>query len=53
MIKEAINYLSDPLYSFTGFVVLFLLALKRIDIVGTKKFGMGMFVCVLLGLAPK
>lgn len=48
MIKEAINYLSDPLYSFTGFVILFFLALKRIDIVGTKKFGLGLLICVLL-----
>lgn len=48
MIKEAINYLSDPLYSFTAFIVLFALCLKRIDIVGTKKFGWGLLIGVLL-----
>ena len=48
MIKEAINYLSSPLYSFTAFVVLFGLAMKRIDIVGTKKFGLGLLVFVLV-----
>lgn len=48
MIKEAINYLSDPLYSFTGFIILFYLALKRIDIVGTKKFGLGLLIAVLV-----
>jgi hypothetical protein len=44
MIKEAINYLSSPLYSFTAFIFLFWLALKRIDIVGTKKFGLGLLI---------
>ena len=47
MIKELINYLSDPLYSFTGFIVLFGLALKNIHIVGTKKFGLGLMIFVL------
>lgn len=47
MIKEAINYLSSPLYSFTGMLILFAFAMKRIDIVGTKKFGLGLFIGVL------
>jgi hypothetical protein len=47
MIKAAINYLSDPLYSFTLFIVLFGLALKRIDIVGTKKFGLALLIGTL------
>lgn len=47
MIKEAVNYLSDPLYSFTGFIFLFWLAMKRIDIVGTKKFGWGLLAVSL------
>lgn len=47
MIKEAINYLSSPLYSFTAFIVLFGLALKRIDIVGTKKFGLALLIGTL------
>lgn len=48
MIKEAINHLSDPLYSFTGFIILFYIALRRIDIVGTKKFGLILFIGSLL-----
>jgi hypothetical protein len=47
MIKEAINFLSYPLYSFTAFIVLFGLAMKRIDIVGTKKFGLALLIGVL------
>lgn len=47
MIKEAINFLSSPLYSFTAFIALFALALKRIDIVGTKKFGLALLIGVL------
>lgn len=48
MIKEAINFLSQPLFSFTGFIVLFVLAMKRIDIVGTKKFGLGLLIATLV-----
>jgi hypothetical protein len=48
MIKEAINYLSSPLYSFTAFVILFVLGLKRIDIVGTKKFGVIALIVILV-----
>jgi len=48
MIKSAVNFLSDPLYSFTIFCVLFVLAMIRIDIVGTKKFGMFLLVGTLL-----
>jgi hypothetical protein len=48
MIKAAINYLSDPLYSFTIFIVLFVLAMKRIDIVGTKKFGLALLIGTLV-----
>ncbi|WPU65620.1 cytochrome b family protein [Peredibacter starrii] len=47
MIKAAINYLSDPLYSFTLFIILFVLAMKRMDIVGTKKFGLALLIGVL------
>jgi hypothetical protein len=47
MIKEAINHLSAPIYSFTAFVALFVLAMKRMDIVGTKKFGLGLLIAVL------
>lgn len=48
MIKEAINYLSQPAFSFSAFIALFLLAMKRIDIVGTKKFGIGLLIGILL-----
>ena len=48
MIKLAINFLSYPLYSFTAFIVLFVLAMKRMDIVGTKKFGMGLLIFTLV-----
>lgn len=48
MLKGAINYLSDPLYSFTAFIVLFVLAMRRMDIVGTKKFGMGLLIFTLV-----
>lgn len=47
MIKAAINYLSDPLYSFTLFIILFVLAMKRMDIVGTKKFGLALLIGTL------
>lgn len=48
MIKSAINFLSDPLYSFTIFIVLFVLAMKRMDIVGTKKFGLALLIGTLV-----
>jgi hypothetical protein len=51
MIKEAINFLSSPLYSFSLFIVIFYLALKRIDIVGTKKFGLGLLIVTLITFA--
>ncbi|HXH73408.1 MAG TPA: hypothetical protein VNJ08_00470 [Bacteriovoracaceae bacterium] len=51
MIKEAINFLSSPLYSFTLFIVGFGLAMKRMDIVGTKKFGLGLLIFCLVVFA--
>ena len=51
MIKEAINFLSSPLYSFSLFIAIFYLALKRIDIVGTKKFGLGLLIVTLITFA--
>jgi hypothetical protein len=36
--KELINIYADPIYSFTAVILLFLLGLKKIDIVATKKF---------------
>src|SRR5665647_578379 len=51
MIKLAINFLSSPVYSFTLFLVFFILAMKRMDIVGTKKFGLGLLVFILVVFA--
>ena len=48
MIKEAINFLAAPVYSFSIFIGLFFLAMKRMDIVGTKKFGIGLLVFTLV-----
>jgi hypothetical protein len=48
MIKEVINYFSQPLWSFSAFIGLFYLAMKRMDIVGTKKFGLGLLISVLV-----
>lgn len=48
MLKAAVNYLSDPLYSFTAFIALFVFAMMRMDIVGTKKFGMGLLIFTLV-----
>lgn len=48
MIKAAINVLATPVYSFSIFIALFYLALKRIDIVGTKKFGLGLLIFTLV-----
>lgn len=47
MIKEAINYFSQPAWSFSAFIVLFYFAMKRMDIVGTKKFGIGLLIGTL------
>ena len=51
MIKEAINFLAAPVYSFSIFCGLFFLAMKRMDIVGTKKFGIGLLVFTLVTFA--
>jgi hypothetical protein len=48
MIKEAINYFSQPAWSFSAFIALFYLAMKRVDIVGTKKFGIGLLIGTLV-----
>ncbi|MCE3013914.1 MAG: cytochrome C [Proteobacteria bacterium] len=48
MIKEFINYLSSPLYSFTGVMAFFFFTVKRPDIVGSKKFGLFSLVSILV-----
>lgn len=47
MVKELINYLSSPVYSFTGLVAFFVFAMKKPDIVGSKKFGMWGLITIL------
>lgn len=37
--KELVNYLSGPMYSFTAVIVLFALMIKHYQFVGSKKFG--------------
>lgn len=48
MIKEFINYLSSPLYSFTGVMAFFFFTVKRPDIVGSKRFGLISLVSILI-----
>jgi hypothetical protein len=48
MIKEFINYLSSPLYSFTGVMAFFFFTVKRPDIVGSKRFGLISLVSILV-----
>ena len=49
--KELINTLSNPLYSFSGVIVLFFWMMKRIDIVGTLKFGWTLMIGTVLTIA--
>lgn len=47
--KELINYLSSPMYSFTGFVFMFAMMIKYYQTVGTKKFAwIGTLVLILI-----
>jgi hypothetical protein len=48
MIKELINYLSSPVYSFTGIMAFFFFSMKRPDIVGSKKFGLISLIAILV-----
>jgi hypothetical protein len=48
MIKEFINYLSSPLYSFTGVMAFFFFTVKRPDIFGSKRFGLISLVSILV-----
>ncbi len=36
--KELVNYLSSPMYSFTGTLVLFYFMIQKVHVVGSKKF---------------
>jgi hypothetical protein len=48
MVKELINYLAEPVYSFTGVTAFFIFTLKKPEIVGSKKFGLYSFIAILL-----
>lgn len=43
-----INTLSDPVYSFTAVCVLFVIAMKNIEKIATKKFGIAMFTSIAI-----
>ena len=45
--KEIINILSSPVFSFTGMIITFIVGVKYIEVVGSKKFGYGMFAAVI------
>lgn len=38
--RELVNYLSSPMFSFSGTLVLFWLMIKKYQVVGSKKFGL-------------
>ncbi len=42
--KEFINIIADPIYSFTITTVLFVLMMKYYRVIGTKKFGLASLV---------
>jgi hypothetical protein len=48
MVKEIINVLSSPVYFFTGSLILFFLAIKKIEVFASKKFAMGGLIFVLV-----
>jgi hypothetical protein len=49
--KDLINILCQPVYSFTITIIAFLLMIKKIEVVGTKKFGYTALVIVLAATA--
>jgi hypothetical protein len=49
MVKQLINYLSSPVFSFSALLLFFAFAMKKMEIVGSKKFGIGLLV-VTVGL---
>ena len=46
--KAIINYLSDPVFSFTGIIIGFLFAIKYVEIFASKKFASIALVFILL-----
>ncbi len=47
MIKEVINYLSNPVISFTATTAFFIYTIKKPEVVGSKKFGMWSMLAIL------
>jgi hypothetical protein len=48
MIKQLMNFLASPVYLFSITIGLYALAIKKIEFVGSKKFGYGMFLGTFL-----
>lgn len=48
MIKEIINHLSAPVFSFTGVMALFAFTIQKPEIFGSKKFGLGALTAIVL-----
>lgn len=48
MVKDLINYLSDPLFSFTGVMAFFVWTIQKPEVFGSKKFGTFSLVAILL-----
>jgi len=48
MVKNLINFLSSPLFSFSGVLIFFVFAMKKIELIGTKKFGWGLLIFSLV-----
>ncbi|MDH4467830.1 MAG: hypothetical protein QE271_07215 [Bacteriovoracaceae bacterium] len=46
--KAIINYLSDPVFSFTGIIFFFFLGIKHIEVVASKKFATIALILILI-----
>jgi hypothetical protein len=46
--KAVINYLSDPVFSFTGIIVAFFMAIKYVEVFASKRFAFGALIAILL-----
>jgi hypothetical protein len=47
-IKDAINFLSSPLYSFTGFTLFFIWTVQKPHVFGSKKFGLTALTAIVI-----
>jgi hypothetical protein len=48
MVKELINFLAEPVYSFTAVTAFFVYTIKKPEIVGSKKFGLFSLIAILV-----